>query len=574
MRLLHYTAALLVLTLSGCVSVPLTENTAGIEPDVVVVVDEKPSHPYAKIPSEHLVTLLQAEFAIRQRDLDAGLAHLMAASQKIPDPAIARRALQLAQFLRNPTAVLDMAVRVSDLDPTDGGTATLAATIFIERGDIAEALTFSRRAFDAGSDINPAALLNNYQAQTRDTQLATRHLLRALQSDHPNDPRTLFALALAEWREGESDAAKAYLSALFELDPFHERGTLLLTEILSQESHPQPFQPLLKAIEATNSSLLRYQFARHLIGKQELSEAKKQFDVLVSQPSASVDHLIGAAVIDIELSDPASALVHLERALTYGQRADDALFFKGLALIQLEDISSAMAALTAVGPSTNYARALQETAKILVSQGDITAVNTFYEQHRQAHPDGRELNFASHARSLVALGSPEADEVLSLGINAFPQSVRLLFARANLRERTGTFEQAEADYRELLKLNPGDANALNALGYALTNNTTRFAEAAGLLEQAIAKDPRNPAIIDSLGWVYFKLGRNRQAELLLKEAYKQYPDPEVAAHLIELLWTQGREVEAKDLMNNQWLASPNNQYLQETASRLDIPLPE
>jgi len=77
-----------------------------------------------------------------------------------------------------------------------------------------------------------------------------------------------------------------------------------------------------------------------------------------------------------------------------------------------------------------------------------------------------------------------------------------------------------------------------------------------------------------LGWVYFKLGKNRQAEVLLKEAYQQYPDPEVAAHLIELLWSVGREIEARDLMTAQLKTSPNNTLLIDTAMRLAIPLPK
>ena len=574
MRSLHYNIALFALVLSGCASVDLAESPSETEQAVPTVAEVKPSHTYADIPGKHLSTLLQAEFAIRERNLDVGLMHLMTASEVIPDPAIARRALQLAQYLRKPDATFEMAIRISDLDPSDGNAATLAAAVFIERGDIGRALTYSRRAFDAGSDINPAALLNNYGVQTAETQSATRDLLEALESDYPNDARSLFAVALLEWRQGNSDVALTKLDALFTVEAFHERGTLLLTEILSQADDPDAFNPLLEAIEATNSGLLRYQYARYLLGKQKLAEAKAQFDVLVADPGATVDHLIGAAVLDIELSDSASALLHLDRALSSGQRVSDAQFFKALALIQLDDVSGALRALGAVGPSTNYARALQEAATILIPQGDIGAANAFFEQHRQTHADGAELNFVLHAETLQSLGSVEAESVLSQGISAFPTSTRLLFARANFRERAGFFDLAEADYRRILSLNPGDANALNALGYALTNNTDRFQEAAGLLEEAISKDPRNPAIIDSLGWVYFKLGKDRQAELLLKEAYKQYPDPEVAAHLIELLWTQGREVEARDLIANQWRASPNNEHLRETASRLAIPLPE
>lgn len=574
MRSLHYITGLLALTLSGCASVDLAKSPLETEKAVPTVAKVETSHPYADIPGEQLSTLLQAEFAIRERNLDAGLMYLMAASQAIHDPAIARRALQLAQYIRNQDATLEMAVRASDLDPSDGSAATLAAAVFIERGDIARALTYSRRAFDAGSDINPAALLNNYGGQTPETQTATRNLLEALEADYPEDARSLFAIALLEWRQGNSDVAVTKLDKLFTIEAFHERGTLLLTEILSQADDPDAFDPLLKAIEATNSSLLRYQYARYLLGKQKLTEAKAQFDVLIADPAATVDHLIGAAVLDIELSDSASALLHLDRALSFGQRVNDAQFFKALALIQLNDVSGALKALGAVGPSTNYARALQEAAAILVSQGEIGAANAFFEEHRKVHTDGAELNFALHAETLQTLGSIEAESVLSRGISAFPTSTRLLFARANFRERAGFFDLAEADYRQILNLNPGDANALNALGYALTNNTDRFQEAAGLLEEAISKDPRNPAIIDSLGWVYFKLGKDRQAELLLKEAYKQYPDPEVAAHLIELLWTQGREVEARDLIANQWRNSPNNEHLRETASRLAIPLPE
>ena len=123
-----------------------------------------------------------------------------------------------------------MAIRISDLDPSDGSASTLAAAVFIERRDIARALKYSRRAFDAGSDINPAALLNDYKGQTPETRDATRNLLEALESDYPDDARSLFAIALLEWREGNGAVAVTKLDKLFTIDPFHDRGTLLLTK--------------------------------------------------------------------------------------------------------------------------------------------------------------------------------------------------------------------------------------------------------------------------------------------------------------------------------------------------------
>lgn len=575
MRTLQNTALVLACILSGCTSLDSIEPPAQPPaPSVVGTAEDQPTYPYADLAADQLSNLLKAEFAIRERDLERGLVHLMAASGAIADPDIARRALQLAQYLRDSDATLAMATRVSDLEPLDGGAATLAAATYIDRGDITNALVFSRRAFDAGSDINPAALLNNYQSQSADTQVDVRALLESLRADYPDDLRCLFALALLEWRDGSPEEARAYIEKLLDASPYHERGTLLLTEIASQAGEAQPFKQLLAAIEVTDSALLRYQYARYLLVKQRLVEAKAQFDRLLMAPSPSVDYLIGAAVLDIELSEPESAIIRLDRAIKSGQRTSDASFFKGLALIQLEDSRAALDAFMLVAPSENYPRALQEAANILFSAGDLNAVDDFFTEQRKKHPQGRELSFSLHADTLDALGSISAIDILNEGVGAFPASVRLLFARANLLERADLFEQAEIDYRAVLTLSPGDSNALNALGYALTNNTNRFTEAAGLLEEAFSKDPRNPAIIDSLGWVYFKLGKGRQAELLLKEAYQQYPDPEVAAHLIELLWTQGREIEAKDLIDNQWRASPNNEHLQEMATRLAIPLPD
>ena len=575
MRNIKYSIAVLALFLSGCTTTQVVDAPKGeISADVTNPVTPTVVHPYADIPSDQLSVLLEAEFAIRARDLPLGLRRLTAASLLIPDPAIARRALQLAQFVRDTGATLSMARRLSDLEPSDGEAATIAAAILIDRNDVAEALRYSRRAFASDSEINPAALLNDYAAQPDETKARIRQLLGELAVNYPDDPRSLFAMALLEWRSGNIGVAKEGLRALFTVDPYHERGTLLITEIRLQADDPRAFETLLTAIEVTDSALLRYQYARYLLGRQELENAKAQFDILVLAPQPNIDHLISAALVDIELSQPMSALVHLDRVLAGRQRISDAYFFRGLALMQVQDTVQALDAFARVAPSSNYARALREAANLLISNGDINTTNVFFERQRVTHPQGREISFTFHADTLEALGSDEARNVLTTALSEFPKSTRLLFARATLLERRGLFNQAETDYRQILNLAPGDAGALNALGYALTNNTTRFSEAADLLEEALTKDPRNPAIIDSLGWAYFKLGKKKQAELLLKEAYKQYPDPEVAAHLIELLWSQGRTLEARDLFSAEWRSSPQNKYLLDTANKLAIPLPE
>ena len=444
----------------------------------------------------------------------------------------------------------------------------------IERGDIVTAVPYAKRAFASSSDINPAALLNGFKNQPSETQTLIRGLIIDLSVTYPNEPRTVFAQALLAWREGKIEDADRILQELFALEPYHERGTLLITEIRLRTDENIAFDYLLEAIQATNSSLLRYQYARFLMGKQRLTEAKEQFDALVEIAPENTDYAMGAALLDLELDQPAAALVILDRVISMKQRLNEANLYRGIALSRLGDRSGALQSFKEVGPSSNLTTALREASALLMDEKSPEAINAFFEAHRKAYPDAREINFIFHAESLTSIDASQAIDVLSLGVEAVPNSTRMLYARANLLERAGRFDAAESDYRSVLELTPGDAGALNALGYALTNNTERFSEAAKLLEEAIAKDPRNPAIIDSLGWVYFKLGKNRQAEVLLKEAYQQYPDPEVAAHLIELLWSVGREIEARDLMTAQLKTSPNNTLLIDTAMRLAIPLPK
>ena len=567
----------LFISLAGCASVPSSETgiadatvratTSGSE-----ALLNTPSPPYADIPKRQLQQLLEAEFAIRARDLKLGLEKLQVVSLALPDPSIAQSALKLAQFLRDADAVLAMARRVSDLLAEDGDAATLAAAVLIERGEIAAALPYAKRAFATSADIIPAALLNNFTQQPPETQVAIRNLIDQLSNIYPDEPNAVFAKALLLWREGQPELAASLLQTLFSLAPYHERGTLLFTEIRLRSDEATAFDYLLEAIEATNSTLLRYQYARFLMGKQQLVDARRQFDALLELAPDNIDYAMSAALLDLELDQPDAALVILDRIIGKQQRLNEANLYRGIALARLDDTPGALHAFKQVGPSPHFTTALREASALLVRMDSEAAIDDFFTSHRITQPTGQELNYIFQADALANVGSLRAIDVLSQGIDVFPDSTRLLFLRASSLERADRFDAAEADYRKILELAPGDADALNALGYALTNNTQRFTEAAALLEEAIAKDPQNPAIIDSLGWVYFKLGKNQQAEVLLKEAYQQYPDPEVASHLIELLWSVGREIEARDLMLSQLQTSPTNPLLIDTAMRLAIPL--
>ncbi len=159
------------------------------------------------------------------------------------------------------------------------------------------------------------------------------------------------------------------------------------------------------------------------------------------------------------------------------------------------------------------------------------------------------------------------------GLAAYPDDSRLLYSRALAWERRDDVARAEADLRTVLVANPNDAAALNALGYTLADRTTRYQEALELLDRARNAAPDNPAILDSYGWVLYRLGRGEEALPYLRRAGMLMKDPEVAAHLGEVLWVQGYKDEARKYLEEAMKLDPDNRSLKRVLDRTGA-LPE
>jgi Flp pilus assembly protein TadD len=180
--------------------------------------------------------------------------------------------------------------------------------------------------------------------------------------------------------------------------------------------------------------------------------------------------------------------------------------------------------------------------------------------------------YLAEAELLLNHGQPQqAWAVYIEGLEKYPADRRLRYGRAMAAEKLGRLQDAEADLRTVIKLHPNDADSLNALGYLLTVNTERYQEARALIEQALTLQPENPAILDSMGWVDYKLGLHDQAEAYLRRAYRLQDDPEVAAHLGELLWTTNRRDEARRIWTQARKAHPDNEVLRDTMRRFGLP---
>ncbi|MGH8122493.1 MAG: tetratricopeptide repeat protein, partial [Rudaea sp.] len=226
--------------------------------------------------------------------------------------------------------------------------------------------------------------------------------------------------------------------------------------------------------------------------------------------------------------------------------------------------------------------AQMRTAVLLNGTGQTgAALNLLHELQARAGDDSKQLGetFMLEAELLNrAKRGDEAVAVYDRGLQALPDDTRLIYARALLNDDLDHVDAAVRDLRRVLELKPDDADAMNALGYTLADSTVadradrdradRISEALRLIQKALKLKPGEPAIIDSLGWVQYRLGNLDAAVTQLRTAYRKQPDPEIAAHLGEVLWVSGRKDEARQIWEQGRKKDGANKILLETIKRL------
>jgi tetratricopeptide (TPR) repeat protein len=234
-----------------------------------------------------------------------------------------------------------------------------------------------------------------------------------------------------------------------------------------------------------------------------------------------------------------------------------------------DDPQSALAEYAQVGPGSDYLPAQLRQSDILIGNGNWAEAAKRLSQARDEQPDYAVQLYLIEAETLTSNNQPDRGwQVLSQALKQYPDDVNLLYTRAMLAEKRDDLAQMEKDLRTIIKREPENAMALNALGYTLSDRTTRYAEAKELIEKAHRLNPDDPAVLDSLGWVNYRLGNLDEAERLLRQALERFPDHEVAAHLGEVLWANGKQSEARKVWGKALEQQPDSPILRSTLRRL------
>jgi predicted Zn-dependent protease len=162
----------------------------------------------------------------------------------------------------------------------------------------------------------------------------------------------------------------------------------------------------------------------------------------------------------------------------------------------------------------------------------------------------------------------KAYQLLTNELAKSPDQKELLYTRALMAERVDKLDVVESDLKKILAKYPNDAEALKALGYTLLDRTNRYSEAEKYLLRALELQPDEAVIMDSYGWLQFKLGKKTQALEYLQKAYEKQPESEIAGHLAEVLWMLDRKEEAKSIFENAIKKAPEDEYLLDFQQRI------
>ena len=560
----YFSLVSIALLLSGCQSL-ITDT-----PPVTAPVDSPTAATTsADFSQDSLVSLLAAEIAGQRDRFDVALENYSQQAQATGDPGVAERAFRIAEFLGEEQTALNNALIWAQAAPDNLEAQRAAAVQLGKAKRYDEAMLRMEQVLQAQGDTQFDFLALSAAQSDQKTRQALLQSFDRLLVKHPNHQQLVFSKAILLTQDNRSSEALQLLEA--QPKKLTAVTTILLrARLLNQLERSEEALPILRSAlkKHPDDNRLRMAYARQLIELNQLEKARAEFLELLQQSPENDDLRFSVALINMDLEAWQEAQFYLEELIERGSYMDAAYYNLGRTFEELQETEQALAAYTQVQSGNNYLASQQRIANLLLGAQHLKEAILHFEQERDKH-SGTQVQL--YLIETEALTKHEQIEIAWLRINQaleeIPNDHSLLYTRAMVAEKRNDLVQLEQDLRVIIQANPDNAMALNALGYTLADRTDRLEEARQLIEQAHQLEPEDPAITDSLGWIYYRLGDFKEAERLLREALSVFPDAEVAAHLGEVLWQQGKRKQAQQVWNKALETQPDNSVLRETMQR-------
>jgi tetratricopeptide (TPR) repeat protein len=520
---------------------------------------------------EVMFRVMAAEMKGNEGDMDGAVGDYLAASMESTDPQVAKRATRVA-FAAQAWQQASMAAdRWAMLDPQNLAAHESAALSMLATADYAGAELHLRRILELSPDKDAAwGMVAGLLGRSASPEKASKTLETLLQTEgEEGNAAGIFAQSHLAVRLGDFERAYELATKAVELGPEHENYLLWAGQLAyRQEDVKQALAYTRQAWELDpDGHDITLAYADMLAKSNQPQQARELVNNMVQTP----DILLSRILFELSAKERSAALgIYEEFKLMDFESANEKAFYLGQSADALGLYQDAIDSFAKIKRGQFFLAAMARTAELKANLGDIEGARETLAILR-SQPDNAVIEQAwlTEAQILQQAGQSDvAIQVLHQALGQFPHSTALRYSRALVAAGQGNIEQAEADLIYVLNQDQENAAALNALGYTLADQTDRLDEAEDLINRAYVLLPDDAAIMDSMGWIAFRQGRLEEAESYLRKALAMDDNPEMAAHLGEVLWEMGRKDEARSIWDEALQTAPDNPVLNETLERL------
>ena len=560
---------------------PDTDDNSVTMPDALgaQTADDQKNLPDVPLSSQIVFQVLAAEVALQRDQPAPAYQTYLALARDTHDPRMAQRATEIALAAQSPSDALAAAQLWQQYAPTSERAAQLDASLLVLSGkpDDAEPLLARELAKVPDENRGSAILALQLLVSRGPNRVGGLHVLQDLLKNDMNRPEAQLAIARQQLVADDAPGARKSLEQALTLKPDYLPAALTLSQ-MGPEERKEGIATLEKYVQQNPKSHdARLALAQMYLASDRLDDAQKQFEAMHKDNPNDLTPLMALALIDIQKKDFAGAQPFLEQ---YAQKAEKTpgadpgqayIYLSQLALEQKND-AAASNWLNKISPSSQqYIPAQITRAQLLEKQGKPDDARKLLAGLQAQDPRDQALIARTDAAILFdAKRYQEAEDRLAQATADYPDDPDLIYDYAMAAEKNGHYDTMEAQLRKLIEMQPDNPQAYNALGYSLADRGVRLQEADKLIQKASSLAPDDAFIMDSVGWVKYRLGDTTDALKLLRKAYDLQPNAEIGAHLGEVLWKTGAQDQARDAWREARKLEPDNDTLLKTLKRFQV----
>ncbi|MEK6245014.1 MAG: tetratricopeptide repeat protein [Pseudomonadota bacterium] len=529
--------------------------------------------PLQDLTGQTLYDFLLGEIAAQRGSPGLAAQTFLDLAKRTRDPRIARRAVEVANFARMPDLALESARLWHETEPASAQ-ALQAVTVLLvgaKRVDEAEPYLAKLLATDANAAANGFMQLGRLLAGNPDPA-ANLRVVRKLAERYPNLAQAHLAVSQVAAAADDEALALAQARSAMALRPDWEIAAMYEAQLLQRRSPAEAAKRLAVFLEKyPDSRDVRLSHARMLVLDKRYPEARAAFESILNRFPKDTDAIYAVGLLAVQAKEYAVAEANMKRLLELGYRdANSVRYTLGQIAEEQKDWPRAIEWYTAIERGEQALPARMRTANAIAKQGKLEEARAYLRGVSvQGEPQRVQLLVAESQLLRDANLHREAFELLGQALAKSPDEPDLLYDHALTAEKLDRFDLLEASLKRLIQLKPDHAHAYNALGYSFAERNVRLPEAKKLIEKALEIAPADFFIIDSLGWVLYRMGDLKGAAQQLRRAWEGRSDGEIGAHLGEVLWALGERDEARRIWQEALKASPENDTLQKTLKRFN-----